>query len=307
VRLWIRLLVCLAFPLTVSAAGPVDFGMAELNLAVAARNFKYKPKIAAEINLEAPETFRIEAYAAGGGRVSGGDLRGLMYGLLEAADQIRTLGHLKQTHGIPAATPRGIKVAAEPAASWFQSETFWRGYFMSLARDRFDRLELVLDGLPEKEILPTVRMISQMSVQFGVDLVLGLQSLPADFGPVLEELLARSPAIHSVAALSPTDDVFSRQPLLQVLGRAGRRVVLEQRNWLVDPAPAGSDPERIRAAVTTLSDGFEIPSAHAEDGRPEAQSIGIWGRLGYNPAPEPAPKVSVRPPPARTPAAKARK
>src|SRR5215472_6674102 len=124
------------------ASGPVDFGMSELNGAIDARNFKYKPRIVTEINLEAPETFRIEPYTAGGGRIAGGDLRGLMYGLLEAAEQIRATGRLKQTHGMPSLTPRGVRLAADPAAAWFGSEAFWNGFMASLARDRFNRLQL---------------------------------------------------------------------------------------------------------------------------------------------------------------------
>ena len=91
-------------------AGPVEFGMSELNAAIDARNFKYKPKIMAELNLDPPETYRIEPYAAGGGHITGGDLRGLMYGLLEAAEQMRATGRLKLTHGVPALALRGVRM-----------------------------------------------------------------------------------------------------------------------------------------------------------------------------------------------------
>ncbi len=93
--------------------------MAELNAAIAARNFKYKPKITAELDIQAPETFRIEPYAAGGGHITGGDLRGLMYGLLEAADQMRANGRLKLTHGVPSLALRGVRLTAVPEAPWF--------------------------------------------------------------------------------------------------------------------------------------------------------------------------------------------
>ena len=102
--------------------------MAELNAAIDARNFKYKPKFMAELNIEAPETFRIEPYAAGGGHITGGDLRGLMYGLLEAADQIRSTGHLKLTHSIPALALRGVRITVQPDSTsdsrWFGSGDF---------------------------------------------------------------------------------------------------------------------------------------------------------------------------------------
>ena len=84
----ISFLVC-----TIAAAGPVEFGLAEYNAAVASRNLKWKVKY--ELSLDPPETFRIEPYKYGGAHVTGGDLRGLMYGLLEAADQVRSTGHLE--------------------------------------------------------------------------------------------------------------------------------------------------------------------------------------------------------------------
>ena len=69
------LCVLFAAALSVHAAGTVDFAMSELDAAIASRNLKYKPRIVTEINLDAPETFRIEPYTTGGGRIAGGDLR----------------------------------------------------------------------------------------------------------------------------------------------------------------------------------------------------------------------------------------
>ena len=349
--------VCLLAAACAYGAGPADFGMAELNAAIDARNLRYKPKITTELNLDAPETFRIETLAAGGARVSGGDLRGLMYGLLEAAGQIRALGHLKLTRGAPAATPRGVRIAADPTATWFSWPEFWRAYLAALARDRFDRLQLSFGRLPGPELYPALRMISQSGVEYGVDVVLGLRSLSGDFGPALQDLLSQCPAIHSVA-LNPgeanpgeAEREGLREPLLAALAKTGRRVVLELREsdrsdalietaakariplrifwlyncgdggdcsragaaprprdyyWQVDPALAGSGPEpdaeRVRSILTALGAGFEIPSPLGVNGAPDSQSIGVWGRLGYNPKPEPAPK----PPAAKAPAAKTR-
>ena len=339
----------IAVSLTAYGAGPADFGMAELNAAVDARNLRYKPKITTELNLDAPETFRIETLAAGGARISGGDLRGLMYGLLEAAGQIRTLGRLKLTHGAPAATPRGVRVAADPAAPWFSWPEFWRAYVSALARDRFDRLQLSFYRVPGSELYPALRMISQTGVDYGVDVVLGLKSWSGEFGPALQDLLSQCPAIHSVA-LNPGEGDGLREPLLAALAKTGRRVVLELREsdrsdalietaakariplrifwlyncgdggdcsragaasrprdyyWQVDPALAGGGPEpdaeRVRSILTALGAGFEIPSPLGVNGAPDSQSIGVWGRLGYNPKPEPAPKApAAKAPTART-------
>ena len=60
---------------TLVSAGPVDFGTAELNEAMAARKLKWKNQV--ELSLDAPETFRIEPYQVGGAHITGGDLRGL--------------------------------------------------------------------------------------------------------------------------------------------------------------------------------------------------------------------------------------
>src|SRR5579883_374506 len=100
----IRLLT-LAFLLAAALpAGPVDFGLNEYKSALAARNLKWK--IAYEVTSDPPESYRIEPYKYGGAHVTGGDLRGLMYGLLEAAEQIRTTGRLKQVHANPTTMSR---------------------------------------------------------------------------------------------------------------------------------------------------------------------------------------------------------
>src|SRR5580658_57502 len=72
------LLVLVAAAVMAHAAGPADFGMAEFDAAVAAYNQTHKlkinkPKLMAELNLEPPETFRVEPYTAGGAHITGGD------------------------------------------------------------------------------------------------------------------------------------------------------------------------------------------------------------------------------------------
>ena len=46
-RTWIGLVLCAG----ALHAGPVEFGTAELNAAIDARNFRYKPKVMPELNL----------------------------------------------------------------------------------------------------------------------------------------------------------------------------------------------------------------------------------------------------------------
>ena len=102
-----RLLSSLILLSTLAAAGPVEFAQTELDLAMAGRKLKWKNQV--ELNLDAPDTFRIEPYSIGGAHITGGDLRGLMYGLLEAAEQIRATGHFTKTSGNPAASLRGLR------------------------------------------------------------------------------------------------------------------------------------------------------------------------------------------------------
>src|SRR5689334_7732064 len=88
VRWWNRAALCFLLAISSAhAAGPVDFGKAELDAALAER--KLKLRVDTELSLDRPETFSITLYKTGVARITGGDLRGLMYGLMEAAEQIR--------------------------------------------------------------------------------------------------------------------------------------------------------------------------------------------------------------------------
>jgi hypothetical protein len=318
-RLPISLLLFATAAAGSALAGPVDFGMAELNAAIDARNFKYKPKIMAELDIEAPETFRIEPYAAGGGHITGGDLRGLMYGLLEAADQMRTTGRLKQTHGEPALTLRGIRVTADSEAPWFASDEFWQHYFAEMARDRFNRLEVVFESAPELATLPTLRSISQTAAQYGVDLAIGLGVSDAS---AIEHLLVSCPSVRAIvlhqgvlhqAALHHPEGLPDGPALLRILHQVARRVVLELPDnentaGLIEEAGREGTPLRLFAAYTataanpqprdwywemdpaqgsdavnTISGaGFVIAGPLDEQRKPVLDSVADWGRFGYS-------------------------
>jgi hypothetical protein len=175
--------------------------MNELNAALAARKLKWKAKT--ELSIDPPETYRIEPYTAGGAHITGGDLRGLMYGLLEAADQVRSNGRLALAHGVPATATRGVRILVHTAdleKPWYTSEEFWREYFQLLARNRFNRFNLIfatphsappypywvaVDGFgsvkvpgltPERRErnLRMLRFISQTAADYAIDFTLGL-------------------------------------------------------------------------------------------------------------------------------------
>lgn len=290
-------------------AGPVDFGMTELNAAIAARDFKYKPRIMAELDIDAPETFHIEPYAAGGGHITGGDLRGLMYGLLEAAEQMRSTGHLKPAHGAPAMALRGIRVTVDPEAAWFTSAEFWNGYFAGLARDRFNRLEMSFESAPGPGAFSALRSIAQTAARYGVDVAIGFGVPDVS---AIEHLLTSCPSVRAIVLHHP-EGLPDVSALLKVLRDAGRRVVLElpdnpntaglieaagrqgaplrlfssftgaavnpqPRDWYWQIGPSqGSD------AVNAISGaGFEIAAPLDEQRRPELDSIADWGRSGYS-------------------------
>jgi hypothetical protein len=284
--------------------------MAELNAAIAARDFKYKPKIMAELDIDAPETFHIEPYAAGGGHITGGDLRGLMYGLLEAAEQMRSTGHFKPTHGVPAMALRGIRMTPDPEAAWFASGEFWNGYFAGMARDRFNRLEISFEPAPGPGAFSALRSITQTAAQYGVDVAIGFGVPDVS---AIERLLASCPSVRAIVLHHP-EALPDVSALLKVLHNAGRRVVLELPDnpntaGLIEAAGRQGAPLRLfssftgaavnpqprdwywqidaaqgsGAAVNAISGaGFEIAAPLDEQRRPELDSIADWGRSGYN-------------------------
>src|SRR5579862_1212552 len=153
---------------TVLSAGPVEFGQAEFQAALAARNLK--TKIDTEINLDPPESFSITTYQKGGARVAGGDLRGLMYGLLEAADQIRATGKLKLAHGGPIIAVRGVRLT--PTAPYDFSDARWRPYFQMLARNRVNRVTVVLPLADAR--IGDVKFLSQLASDYAIDFTLAI-------------------------------------------------------------------------------------------------------------------------------------
>ena len=270
------LLIALLCCLPLAAAGPVDFGMAELNSALEARKLRWKIK--PEVSTDPPETYRIDPLKAGGVRISGGDLRGLMYALLEAADQIRTYGRMKQVHGVPATAVRGIRLTVPDEAgekSWYDSEDFWRGYFRMMARNRFNRINLVYahraaDLAPPYTML---RLISQMATDFGIDFTLGIPDLGALPGSrqsvhtALGQLLAACPMVRGIQ-IAPDTDVstssdgpveFYRDNVLRVVHEAGRRVTLELRDGPLQPD--------LLKTAEELGLALRIASLHAPEDR----------------------------------------
>lgn len=211
-------------------AGPVEFGLSEVDRALAERRLSPRAfRFRTEISQDPPESFRIEP-----GRISGGDLRGLMYGLLDAAEQIRRTGRVLPSKGSPATQIRGIRVFVhnhDLDESWFYSRDYWQEFFAMLARDRFNRFNLVfahqtnylappypfwvrlekfpavrVPGLTEErrqQNLEMLQYISQTAADHGIDFTLGIWEHNIQHGmtPTVEGLTPENIGPYSYQAL----------------------------------------------------------------------------------------------------------
>jgi hypothetical protein len=126
-----------AFP---ARSGPVEFGNAELARAALASGAK-PPNLSVSIRPGLPESWTLTPTA-----VIAADERGAMYALLEAADQIRDGHAIEPAGGKPAMPIRGVRVflhSKDEEAGWYPLPEYWDAYFSMLARNRFNRFNLV--------------------------------------------------------------------------------------------------------------------------------------------------------------------
>ncbi len=275
-----RLLSSLILWSTLAAAGPVEFAQAELDSAMAARNLKWKNQV--ELNLDAPDTFRIEPYSIGGAHITGGDLRGLMYGLLEAAQQIRASGHFTKTSGTPAASLRGVRIVLN-ADLEAASEAFWNSYFRMLARNRFNRAHVVFQRIEAPYVLP--KLLSHTAAEYGIDFTLGVAGdTTAD---ELAHMLILCPSVRGVAL----EGSASQAAVFSALRVTGRRVTLDLDGATVQP---GALQEALGSGIPVLRPAaawppsFEVaPPVDASDAEAHPLFYEVMGRLSYDPKPKP--------------------
>lgn len=283
-RWWTRAGILLLAFASARAAGPVDFGKAELDAALAER--KVKLRVDTELSLDPPETFRITLYKTGLARVTGGDLRGLMYGLIEAAEQIRATGRLKAASGKPATAVRGVRMALRPSdlnQPWYTSDERWRTYFQTLARSRLNRLSLVLP-LAEADI-ERLRVLSETAADFGIDFVLGIRHLagdPQELYAHLRGILDNCPLIRGVQVEAGDEPIeLYKDGVFMALRESGRRVMLDLRN-------ADARPDLMRAAAASgapLSpSGFEMDALGPDFLSDPSQTYWIQALRSYDPA-----------------------
>ncbi|MFN7937588.1 MAG: hypothetical protein U0R19_29940, partial [Bryobacteraceae bacterium] len=242
------------------AAGPAEFGWAQLRKAAEERGIaaRYLP-----LEADVSSTLKAEAFDLQPSRISGGDLRGVMYGLLEAAEQIRATGKVVKTKSEPAVLLRGVRLELEPAVfaeDWFHSRAFWSSYFAGLAQARINRLQLefsrppfpylmrlpLFDSISVENLTPfargrnqdAIKQIAGLAIEFAVDLAVGIRSFetPADvigltldrrvpyLRSALETMLADVHAIRALAVQAPSD---LTEPLAAAITSVGRLVTIE--------------------------------------------------------------------------------
>jgi hypothetical protein len=298
-------------------AGPSEFGQQELRAALAERGLLLS--ITTELNLDRPETFQISAITSTSVRVSGGDLRGLMYGLLEAAEQVRTSGKLTATNGEPGLRLRAVRIApldTDLVVLGFYSVDRWTKFFQMLARNRINRATLVLPV--EKWEGDRVRILSMLAKDYGVDFAVGLRGAPTRMiNAQLRKLLNECVLVRGVQmdVGRETVDVF-RSSVFPALAEAGRRVTLDLRGIETRPdvlraaVAAGivldvasrtsatalgnpfhsvvapeSEPDAVRARLNILASmgatGFEVDLAGVNIDAYE-RVYWTWGRSGYD-------------------------
>lgn len=212
--------------------GPREFGLDELQRALTDRGLSAATlPLRTEIRPGPAESFEILA-----DRVIGADERGLMYGLLAAAEQIRTTGRLRPEQGAPYVPLRGVRYFLHNEAleaDWYYSRDHWNAYFAMLARQRFNRFNLVfahqtaylappypfwlaLPEFPEVRVpglspdqrrrnLDTLCAISRAAADHGIDFTLGIwqHDVQADRGmrSTVAGLTAENIGPYSYAAL----------------------------------------------------------------------------------------------------------
>ncbi len=261
-------------------AGPVEFAQAELDSAMAERKLKWKNQV--ELNLDAPDTFRIEPYSIGGAHITGGDLRGLMYGLLEAAEQIRVSGHFTKTRGEPAASLRGVRIVLT-AELENASEEFWNSYFGMLARNRFNQMHVVFRRIEAPFRLP--QFLSRAAAEHGIDFTLGVDGDTS--AEELAHMLNVCPSVRGMALESSS----AQAAVFSALRVAGRRVTLDLDGATAEPAVM---QEALASGVPVLRPAaawppsFEVtPPIDVADAGAHPMFYEVMGRQSYDPNSKP--------------------
>jgi hypothetical protein len=266
-----------------SAAGPLDFARAELDEAISER--KLSPArfvVRTEYSLAQPEEgFQISTLNL----IRAGSQRGLVYGLLEAAHQVRNQGRLSAVTGKANVPLRGVRrTMAEE--DWGRPREWWLDRFAQLARLRLNRFHLMLADEPlTEERIEALKGISDAARDRAIDLVIGLEDPSAE---EVMRLLAECEAVRGVH-VDPETAAFASGPV----STAGRYVVLETTEVVKTAVPV---PMRVAveageavpvcegpcSTYTVFEAGARAPAKVAGSGFELLGEAGAgWVALGY--------------------------
>ena len=277
------------------ASGPVDFGLAELKSVIEERGLNPNSfKVSVEYSMALPE----EGFQIQGLVIRGGSRRAVMYGLLEAADQLRERKALTAMKATPKFDIRAARLVAD-AETLARPDKDWNELFVNLARARFNRLRLEMPALSAESEQRLAR-IAQMAEEHAVDLALSLDEIDSS---LVLKLLGESiafkavevpPAVVQVAlpALSEAGRYVTLDVAAESLTNEMRKTALEMHVPLLElsksataAAPhvwlAGlSDLEPLRTLAAGGSAGFETGPLPARWNDIDHQ-LGNWSALAF--------------------------
>ena len=258
----IRLAVlCALFSLPL-AAGPREFGIAQFQAALAELGLKPEVfRLRYELNHDPPQSWRIEP-----SRITGGDLAGLMYGLMEAAAQIRFTGRLAPASGTPFLPVRRALVHV-PAQLPDQLNPAWLQLLERLAKDRFNRLQVIIEHPSQHEEF--LRELAKEAAGYAIEVQ-----------PRLWRPASPGNSLQPGSLLHRADSSVWADPL-------------SIRAWLTQAALDGHQGFEVELSIPSKELARTTELGVAENARVSGGLVGragpvrayeqqLWGRLGYD-------------------------
>ena len=194
-------------PALAPAQSPVDFGLQEVRRVLAERGSSTK---AALPEVEYSTALPADGFQIKSGIVAGGSRRGVMYGLLEAADQLLERSAITNLKATPRIQIRGAWLRASDLLLE-RSDREWGRLFEGLAQARFNRLRLDLPSLDAARVA-RLTAIARVAEAHAVDLAVGLQTVDSAlvlklFGSSIVFKAVCPPSSEAMAAILALSEV----------------------------------------------------------------------------------------------------
>jgi hypothetical protein len=170
-------------------------------------------RVAVEYSMSLPaDGYRIQPSL-----ILGGSRRGLMYGLLAAARQLRERGSLLSVTAMPRFEIRAVRLMLTDELL-ARSTGEWQNLFENLAKARINRLRLEMTELTPSRSAG-IGVLARFAEQYAVDLALGIDEVDT---PLLMKTMSQSIAMKAVHVHSG-----SAAMALSTLSEVGRYVTLD--------------------------------------------------------------------------------